>query len=58
MKLKELAILLGVPKEDRGELEAVLKAMSVSFLSFKRFSSMNLLFHPYIQKESCFTGFL
>lgn len=27
MKLKELAILLGVPKEDRGELEAVLKAL-------------------------------
>lgn len=25
MKLKELAILLGVPREDRGELEAVLK---------------------------------
>lgn len=27
MKLKELAILLGVPREDRGELEAVLKAL-------------------------------
>ena len=31
MKLKELAILLGVPKEDRGELEAVLKALGTGF---------------------------
>ena len=36
MKLKELAILLGVPKEDRGELEAVLKALkNPSFTSLR-----------------------
>ena len=36
MKLKELAILLGVPKEDRGDLQAVLKALMADGDAYKR----------------------